>query len=114
MTEPGKRMAVLKGHNGPVRGAAFTPDGRRVLTVSDDNTMRFWDAEAGEQAAVLDKHGGTLRAVALSPDGRLVVTASDDNTAVVWDAHTGSSRLCLKGIARRCGAPPLAPMVSAL
>src|SRR5713101_4324377 len=39
--------AQFTGHKGPVRNAVFSPDGRRVLTGSDDNTARLWDGERG-------------------------------------------------------------------
>jgi hypothetical protein len=42
--DTGKEAAVLKGHAGPVRSAAFSPDGQRVVTASSDHTARLWDA----------------------------------------------------------------------
>jgi WD40 repeat protein len=38
----GKEIAVLKGHAGPVKSAAFSGDGKRVVTASSDNTARIW------------------------------------------------------------------------
>src|SRR4030095_4969150 len=37
------RLAVLSGHGGTVAGAAFSPDGRRIVTASFDRTARIWD-----------------------------------------------------------------------
>src|SRR5262249_17504708 len=40
---PGREVAGLRGHDNPVLSAVFSPDGRRVVTASVDNTARLWD-----------------------------------------------------------------------
>ena len=65
--------------------AAFSGDGKRVVTASWDNTARIWDAESGKQIAVLKGHAGSVISAAFSGDGKRVVTASSDNTARIWD-----------------------------
>ena len=62
--------------------AAFSPDGRRVVTASRDQTARVWDAELGQPVTPPMKHGGPVSHAAFSPDGRRVVTASWDKTAI--------------------------------
>ena len=72
--------------------AAFSPDGRRVVTASDDNTARAWDAETGELLGQPMKHTGTVRFAAfLGPNGDLIVTAAADQTARVWESATGNA-----------------------
>jgi Tol biopolymer transport system component len=76
----------LLGHHGPVTSVAFSPDGKRVVTGSSDNTARVWDLSgATPTATLLDDHRGPVTSVAFSPDGKRVVTGSDDNTARAWD-----------------------------
>ena len=65
--------------------AAFSLDGKRVVTASADKTARLWNAETGTEIAVLKAHEGTVWSVAFSPDGKRVVTASADETARLWD-----------------------------
>ena len=72
-----------------MESAAFSPNGRCVLTVSLDNTARVWDTAAGQPVAPPMRHEGTVRHAEFSPDGRRVLTASLDETARVWDAATG-------------------------
>ena len=69
--------------------AAFSPDGRRVVTASRDHTARVWDAVTGEAITAPLRHGHIVWKAAFSPDGRRVVTASHDGTARVWDARSG-------------------------
>ena len=69
-------MAVLRG---------LEPDGSRVVTGSDDNTARVWDAATGVARSRPLADQGTVNRCRFSPDGRMVATASADCSAQVWD-----------------------------
>ena len=72
--------------------AAFSPDGRRVVTGSRQGTARVWDVATGASVTPLLRHGMGLLRVAFSPDGRRVGTAGGgDYAARVWDVATGES-----------------------
>jgi len=63
------------GHTSMVKKVLFTPDGKELISVSDDKTIRFWDVASGEPIRVLRPpigpgDEGRLYAAALSPDGR--------------------------------------------
>ena len=80
---------VLVGHADLVTSAAFSPDGKRIVTASNDKTARLWDAATGRQIGALVGHNDAVLCAAFSPDGKRIVTASWDKTARLWDAETG-------------------------
>ena len=75
----------LKGHTGWVNSVAFSPDGKRIVTGSRDDTARIWDAETGKELQKLEGYASTVNSVAFSPDGKKIVTGSTDGTARIWD-----------------------------
>jgi hypothetical protein len=68
---------------------AFSPDGTRVITASNDKTARVWNAQTGQPTVAPLEHQDVVSSAGFSPDGTRVVTASFDDTAQVWDARTG-------------------------
>ncbi|KIM32665.1 hypothetical protein M408DRAFT_312837 [Serendipita vermifera MAFF 305830] len=81
---------VFVGHTRGVQSISFSSDGRRIVSGSEDCTIRVWDAETGEVVAgPLEGHTGHVYSVAFSPDSRWIVSSSDDMTIRVWDAETG-------------------------
>src|SRR5262249_51239062 len=72
-----------------VRSAAFSPDGRRLVTTAEESMARVWEADTGKPVSALLQHQGIVGPAVFSPDGRRVVTASEDRTARVWEAGTG-------------------------
>jgi len=79
-----RRLEYHGGHN-----AAFSPDGKFVITADGDGKARIWNvANAGKPRTIVT---GQVNSAAFSSDGKLVVTAGDDGTARIWDA--GALRL---------------------
>ncbi|MCL2120419.1 MAG: WD40 repeat domain-containing protein [Planctomycetaceae bacterium] len=69
--------------------AAFSPDGKKIVTSCWDPIARIWDVESGKQLQPLTGHTATIHFVQFSPDGKKIVTAAEDGTARIWDAESG-------------------------
>ena len=76
MRTSGKEIAVLKGHTAFVSAAAFSADGKRVVTASGTRPRASGMRESGKEIAVLKGHTDFVSSAAFSGDGKRVVTAS--------------------------------------
>ncbi len=88
---------TFKGHSGSVTSAAFSPEGKRVVTASLDRTARVWDAATRLEIARLEGHSGVVLSAGFDREGRRVITSGEDGTARVWDATSGQELVRLKG-----------------
>ncbi len=74
------------GHTNVVMGVAISPDGKTLVTGSQDKTARIWDLTNPENPSIsLEGHEDYIWSLAMSPDGKTLVTGSGDKTARVWD-----------------------------
>lgn len=90
----GKGSVVLLGAEGPVRAGAISPDGKRVVTCSDDRRARVYHVVGGVLETTLSGHTDILTSATFSPDGAFVVTTSMDHTARVFRVDgTGEPRV---------------------
>ncbi|WFD28785.1 60S ribosomal subunit assembly or modification protein [Malassezia nana] len=75
----GAEMNVFNGHTGSVTCGRFTPDGRRLVTGSDDGSLIVWDPASGAPLAKLKDSNtrfaldGGITSLAVSPDNKLIV-----------------------------------------
>lgn len=96
-------IAVLKSHQAPIAAAAFSADGRRVVSASADGTARLWDAATGAEIGRIEGAAGALARAGFSPDGRHVVIVSKSGHQQTWRifADLGSLVLHLKDVLPR-------------
>ena len=73
-----------------MRSLAFSPDGTRIASGSDDHTVKLWDAASGNLVRTFDGHSGPVAAVAFSPDGTRIASGASNVAIEVWDAASGT------------------------
>ncbi|MFC1637009.1 protein kinase [Planctomycetota bacterium] len=79
--------ATLKGHTNQIRDIAFSPDGKTIVTVNYDRTVRLWDAYSAQELAVRKDRQATLFSVTFSPDGHYIATAGSDSMIIIRDSN---------------------------
>lgn len=95
-----KLKATLTGHTGTVWSAAFFPDNRRLVTASEDGSIRLWDVVTAKQLKEVSSSQGSVSDIAVSPDGRFIAACIDNEESSVvkiWDAATLKLRHTLVG-----------------
>jgi WD40 repeat protein len=80
-------VTQLQGHTGWVCSVALSPDGKHIVSGSEDKAIRIWDVETGEQLRTLQGHRHHVPSIATN--GRHVVSGSHDKTVRIWDFKTG-------------------------
>jgi WD40 repeat protein len=81
-------LDTLPGRELHVRALAVTPNGRYVISGSDDKTLKVWDLESYKEIAILPGHEDVVHTVAITMDGHRAVSGSDDKTLKVWDLES--------------------------
>jgi WD40 repeat protein len=105
-----EKTCVLKGHAAGVTQAAFSADGTRLATASEDGTICVWEVYGSEESlpegeallvrepsATLRNHKGRAFAVAWSPDGTRLATGADDRVIRLWETATFQEVAVLSG-----------------
>ncbi len=92
-----EEKVLSDGHTAAVRRAAFSPDGRLLVSVGEDNKVIVWDFARRERLKTFNDHTDWIISVAFSPDGKWFATASYDKTVIVWDAARLEKATVLRG-----------------
>ncbi len=110
MAESGVPRIVINsgGHSGKIFNILFTPDGNRIVSVSEDKTIRVWDARTGELVKKFESQigkgpEGMFYASAISPDGKYIaaagypVASEEGNHIILIDIEKGEQVGTAKG-----------------
>src|SRR5262249_46652372 len=91
-----------------VMGVAFSRDGARLASASNDNSVIVWEPTTGRKLRKLD-YASLVWGATFSPDGRRLVSCSDDGTVRVWEVDTGLETLTLRGHATSANCLSFSP-----
>jgi WD40 repeat protein len=89
-------LRTLEGHSDSVNSVAVTSDGTKIVSGSEDKTIKVWDLTAsGRLLNTLEGHHDSVSSVAVTPDGTKIVSGSN-KTIKVWDLNNGSNTFSSK------------------
>ncbi len=90
-------LYTYHGHTSIITGVAWSPDGKRIASASQDETVQVWDATTGGHVLTYRGHTSIVTAVAWSPDGVHIASASQDGAVQLWNATTGTYMFTYRG-----------------
>jgi WD40 repeat protein len=82
----GEPVRTLTGHTDGVFGVAYSPDGKRLATGSDDGTIKLWDPATGQEVLTLRGHTRRIWSVVFSPNGQRLASNERWQTVMLWNA----------------------------
>jgi WD40 repeat protein len=80
----GRDRLILCGHKGCIDRLAFSPDGLRLATASEDGLVKVWEQTSGQELATIPAHEGGTTAVRFGSDGKHLVTGGRDGAVKLW------------------------------
>ncbi|KAG1787199.1 uncharacterized protein HD556DRAFT_1530619 [Suillus plorans] len=84
-------IRAFEDHEDAVRAVAVFPDKRRMITGSDDNTLRLWDLETGVVLKKMEGHGSAVWTLTRSRNGKIVASTDWKGEVIAWHGETGES-----------------------
>ncbi|MDO4584232.1 MAG: WD40 repeat domain-containing protein [Planctomycetia bacterium] len=85
-----KRIGRLESGQDFIRGLAFSPDGKKLVSGATDGTIRVWDVKRRESLGCWEGHQGWVNSLVFTPNGEKVISVSEDKTIRIWDVATGA------------------------
>jgi len=95
--ESGEELHALKWHLKWINGLAFSPDGSRLATCSNDRDIKLWATALDPEVRTLQGHSDWVSSVAFSPDATQLASGSLDKTVKLWDIASGQELHTLEG-----------------
>ena len=93
----GKYSPQIRSSPKRIQKLAFSPDGRRVAAVHQNQAVTIWDTGTRAHLQTLRGHMQWVLDVKYSPDGKLLATSAGDRTIRLWNSETGAEKSILRG-----------------
>jgi WD40 repeat protein len=84
-------LREFRGHEDHIRAVAVFPDERRMVTGSEDKTLRLWDLKTGVMLKKMVGHSCRVWRLAVSQDGKLIASGDEEGGLIVWHGETGEA-----------------------
>ena len=85
----GRRLLTMRTLPNSVIGLAFSPDGRRLVSMAYDQALKIWEVASGQTLGQPIKAERPFGYFHFSPDGKRLATRAQSGVARLWDAFTG-------------------------
>jgi WD40 repeat protein len=80
----------LTGHTNFVWDIAVTPDGKKIISASNDTTVQIWDAANGVLLLTLNGHTSFVCSLSVTQNGSLAATGAMDGRIIIWNVRDGT------------------------
>jgi len=101
MAHDGKNIQQLTNEDFNETTPTFSPDGKTILSGSNDKTLRLWNKDNEKELQILKGHKHAVNSVVFSPDGTLAAAGVRDRTIRIWNVtaccSAQSCSSCRKG-----------------
>ncbi len=92
----GSHRVTLRGHRGEVTTLVFSPDGKHLMSASEDKTIRIWSTADGSLERILRGHDKAIINAAFSRDGQRIASTDTDGAVRIWSASGAAARRALR------------------
>jgi WD40 repeat protein len=88
---------TLSGHLNEVTSCCFSPDDKKIVSASQDGTVKIWNSINGDEITTLKGNIGGITVCAISSTGKYIICGSDNSLLKIWDEEAGKELFILKG-----------------
>ena len=93
-------LRIQLGHKDDINQIVFDPNGKFVVSCSNDKTIKVWDVKSGKELFTLAGHEKYVKTIAISPDGTQLLSGGDkkEKKIFIWDLKSGKKIKEIEGL----------------